>query len=77
VRKDLVCKRKKYIFHQDNVPAHKSVLTIGKLKAMHYELLEHPTYSPDLAPSDYQLFPKYISSSLVSIFLRIEKRLQL
>jgi len=25
---------------------------------MHYELLEHPSYSPDLAPSDFYLFPK-------------------
>jgi hypothetical protein len=24
----------------------------GKLRDLHYELLEHPTYSPDLAPSD-------------------------
>jgi hypothetical protein len=24
----------------------------------HYELLEHPPYSPDLAPSDFCLFPK-------------------
>jgi len=23
-----------------------------------YELLEHPPYSPDLAPSDFNLFPK-------------------
>ena len=43
MRKDLLCKRKKYIFHQDNAPAHKSVLTMGKLRALHYELLEHPT----------------------------------
>jgi len=25
---------------------------------LHYELLEHPPYSPDLAPSDFCLFPK-------------------
>jgi histone-lysine N-methyltransferase SETMAR len=25
---------------------------------LHYELLEHPPYSPDLAPSDFHLFPK-------------------
>ena len=25
---------------------------------LHYELLENPTYSPDLAPSDFCLFPK-------------------
>jgi hypothetical protein len=57
VRKDPVCKRKK-IFHQDNAPAHKSVLAMGKLRDLHYELLEHPPYSPDLAPSDFYLFPK-------------------
>jgi histone-lysine N-methyltransferase SETMAR len=30
-----------------------------KLKDLHYELLEHPPYSPDLAPSDFYLFPKF------------------
>jgi histone-lysine N-methyltransferase SETMAR len=50
--------KKKIIFHQDNAPAHKSVLTMGKLRDVHYELLEHPPYFPDLAPSDFCLFPK-------------------
>jgi histone-lysine N-methyltransferase SETMAR len=50
--------KKKIIFHQDNAPAHKSVLAIGKLRDLHYELLEHPPYSPGLAPSDFCLFPK-------------------
>jgi histone-lysine N-methyltransferase SETMAR len=50
--------KKKIIFHQDNAPAHKSVLVMGKLRDLHYELLEHPPYSPDLAPSDFYLFPK-------------------
>jgi histone-lysine N-methyltransferase SETMAR len=50
--------KKKIIFHQDNAPTHKSVLAMGKLRDMHYELLEHPSYSPDLAPSDFYLFPK-------------------
>ena len=49
---------KEIIFHQDNAPAHKSVLALGKLRDLHYELLEHPPYSPDLAPSDFCLFPK-------------------
>jgi len=31
---------------------------MGKLRDLHYELLEHPRYSPDLAPSDFYLFPK-------------------
>jgi hypothetical protein len=31
---------------------------MGKLRELHYELLEHPPYSPDFAPSDFFLFPK-------------------
>ena len=58
--------KKKIIFYQDNAPAHKSVLAMGKLRDLHYELLEHPPYSPDLAPSDWSAF-----------FFRIKRRLQL
>jgi histone-lysine N-methyltransferase SETMAR len=50
--------KKKIIFLQVNAPAHKSVLAIWKLRDLHYELLEHPPYSPDLAPSDFWLFEK-------------------
>jgi len=39
--------------------AHKSVLATEKLRDLHYELLEHPPYSSDLAPSDFCLFPKF------------------
>jgi len=50
--------KKKIIFHQDNAPAHKSVLAMGKSRDLHYEMLEHPPCSPDLVPSDFCLFPK-------------------
>jgi len=50
--------KKKVIFYQDNAPTHKSILAIGILRDLYYELLEHPPYSPDLAPSDFFLFPK-------------------
>ena len=30
--------------------------TIAKLSELGYELLPHPPYSPDIAPSDYWLF---------------------
>jgi hypothetical protein len=40
-------------------PAHKSVLAMGKLRDLHYELLEHLPCSLDLAPSDFCLFPKH------------------
>jgi histone-lysine N-methyltransferase SETMAR len=50
--------KKKIVFYQDYAPAHKSVVAMGKLRDLHYQLLEHPRYSPDLAPSDFYLFPK-------------------
>lgn len=50
--------KKKIIFHQDNAPVHKGHLAMAKFHDLKYELLEHPPYSPDLAPSDYHLFPK-------------------
>jgi len=31
---------------------------MGKLRDLHYKLLEHPPCSPDLVPSDFSLFPK-------------------
>jgi len=31
---------------------------MGKLRDLQYKLLEHAPYSPDLAPSDFYLFPK-------------------
>ena len=30
---------------------------MAKLNELSFELLPHPPYSPDLAPSDYYLFP--------------------
>ena len=44
------------LFHQDNAPRHKSIATIEKLHELHFELLPHPLYSPNFAPSDYYLF---------------------
>ncbi|EGI63744.1 Histone-lysine N-methyltransferase SETMAR [Acromyrmex echinatior] len=50
-------KRKKILFLQDNAPAHKSITTMAKINDLRLQLLPHPPYSPDLAPSDYYLFP--------------------
>ena len=36
------------LFHQDNAPAHKSTVAMAA-----NQLVEHPPYSPDIAPSDY------------------------
>ena len=43
----------KVLFHQDNAPCHKSIAMMAKLHELHFELLLHLPYSPDLAPSDY------------------------
>ena len=49
-------KKKKVLFHQDNAACHKSIATMAKLHELHFELLLHPPYSPDLASSNYWLF---------------------
>ena len=49
-------KKKKVLFHKDKAPCHKSIATMTKLHELYFELLPHPPYSPDLAPSDYWLF---------------------
>lgn len=46
------------LFHQDNAPAHKSRVALAAIKEAGFELMEHPPYSPDLAPSDFYLFPR-------------------
>lgn len=35
---------------------HASKVTQQKIKQLGWELLPHPAYSPDIAPSDYHLF---------------------
>ena len=48
--------RRGVVFHQDNARSHTSVATRQKLRELGWEVLMHPPYSPDLAPSDYHLF---------------------
>lgn len=50
-------KKKKVLFLQDNAPVHTALDTMLKLREIHFELVDHPPYSPDLAPSDFFLFP--------------------
>jgi histone-lysine N-methyltransferase SETMAR len=49
--------RSQVLLHHDNAPAHTARSTLDKLQELDgIELLPHPAYSPDLAPSDYHLF---------------------
>ena len=59
---------KEVLFHQDNAPAHKSVVAMAAVCDCGFELVDHPPYSsPDLAPADYFLFPNNKRKHLNSI----------
>lgn len=44
-------------FHHDNAPPHKAAITQEFLTKSGLTIIEHPPYSPDLAPCDFGLFP--------------------
>nr|CAD2209482.1 unnamed protein product [Meloidogyne enterolobii] len=45
------------VFHQDNAPPHRANATRAHItETLGWEILPHPPYSPDIAPSDYHLF---------------------
>jgi len=44
--------------HHDNAPSHTTLFVREFLVTKQITVLEHPAYSPDLAPSDFFLFPK-------------------
>jgi len=48
---------KGFLFLHDNAPAHRALATQMKLAYLGFQCLDHPPYSPDLAPTDYHLFP--------------------
>lgn len=50
------------IFHQDNAPAHTTVHTHLEIELLGFERFPHPPYNPDLAPMDFDIFPKLKSA---------------
>ncbi|GFR58240.1 mariner Mos1 transposase [Elysia marginata] len=46
------------LFRHDNAPGHTARAVIDVLAGYKWELLEHPRYSPALAPCDFHLYPK-------------------
>jgi transposase len=47
-----------WILHHDNAPAHTALPVREFLATKQITVLKNPPYSPDLAPSDFSLFPK-------------------
>ena len=45
------------LLQQDNARVHTSKVAMDAVDRSGYELIPHPAYSPDLAPSDFFLFP--------------------
>jgi hypothetical protein len=53
-RRGLLSKR--VLLLHDNACPHMAAHTVDVLCALKFEVLKHPPYSPDLAPSDFHLF---------------------
>ena len=51
------------LLHHDNAPTHTSNVAIATIHECGFELLSHPPYSPDVAPSDFHLF-RHLKDSL-------------
>jgi len=45
------------LFLHDNAPAHRALAVQKKLVYLCFQYLDHPPYSPHLAPSEYHQFP--------------------
>ncbi|XP_035744177.1 histone-lysine N-methyltransferase SETMAR-like [Vespa mandarinia] len=56
IKRPELINNKGVIFHHDNARPYTSLMTYQKLRELGWEVLMHPPYSPDLAPSDYHLF---------------------
>jgi len=61
--KDILKEKRRWNFTKvflslhDNAPYHRALATQKKLACLSFQCLDHPPYSPDLAPSGYHLFP--------------------
>ena len=51
------------MLHWDNASSHKSLITRNKIESVGFIEVEHPPYSPDIAPCDFFLFG-YIKNKL-------------
>jgi len=52
-KRNEICANNSRILHHDNAPAHTALPVREVLATKQITVLEHPAYSPDLAPSDY------------------------
>lgn len=75
-RPETESRHEKVILLHDNAPAHTANDTRNMLAKLKWEILPHPPYSPDLAPSDYHLFASLghaVSNQHFKTFAEAEK----
>ncbi|UYV75519.1 hypothetical protein LAZ67_13000470 [Cordylochernes scorpioides] len=64
---------RKIVYHQDNAPSHRSLQAMAAIYDSGFELLPHAPYSPDLALSDFHLFPHLKKKTLSGIHFRSDE----
>lgn len=65
--------RKKILILHDNATPHTAKKTKRKLLGLGWEVLPHPPYSPDLAPTDFKLFLSLHNALRGKIFETVEQ----
>jgi hypothetical protein len=50
-------------------------MTKAAIQELHWEIIPHPPYSPDLGPSDYHLF-RHLSNNLCEVSFNNDAELQ-
>ncbi len=62
--KEAVCKKRPHLWqgqnfwiHHDNAKPHTTDFTMAKIRQWGLKILQHPPYSPDCAPCDFNIFP--------------------
>lgn len=68
--------RYEIILQHDNARPHVAKLTKTVIQELGWEVLQHPPYSPDIAPSDYHLF-RSLSNALRGVSFNNDEELQL
>ena len=56
IKRPALVNRRGVVLQHDNARSHTSKMTQKKIRALGWEVLPHPPYSPDIAPSHYHLF---------------------
>ena len=57
-RPDMADDLENVVLHQDNAPSHTANRTQLEIDLLDFQRVDHPPYSPDLAPLDFAYFPK-------------------